>query len=49
MCAGTLAFSQRWIIVPLAYGFVARVTSGPRFSPLGLAVTRVVRPRLGRR
>ena len=30
----------------LAYGFVARVLAGPRFSPLALLVTRGVRPRL---
>ena len=30
----------------LAYGFVARVLTGPRLSPLGLLATRVVRPRL---
>lgn len=35
-----------WILVPLAYGFVARVASGPRFSPLGLLATKVVTPRL---
>jgi len=35
-----------WVLVPLAYGFVARVLSGPRFSPLGLLVTKVVTPRL---
>jgi len=30
----------------LAYGFVARVLAGPRFSPLALVVTRVVTPSL---
>ena len=35
-----------WILIPLAYGFVARVAAGPRYSPLGLLVTRVVVPRL---
>lgn len=37
---------QTWLLVPLAYGFVARVLAGPRFSPLGLLVTKVVTPRL---
>ena len=46
MCAATLAFDQRWIIVPLAYGFVARVLTGPTLSPLGQFVTRVLTPRL---
>ncbi|MFN2537819.1 MAG: DUF4395 domain-containing protein [Mycobacteriales bacterium] len=36
-----------WLTVPLAYGFVARVLNGPRWSPLGLLATRVVAPRIG--
>jgi hypothetical protein len=35
---------QPWVLVPLAYGFVARLAAGPRFSPLGLLVTKVVTP-----
>ncbi len=34
------------LLAVLGYGFVARVASGPRFSPLGLFATRVVAPRL---
>jgi hypothetical protein len=45
MAVGVLA-GQRWLLVPLAYGFVARVLAGPRFSPLALVATRVVAPRL---
>ena len=41
-----LVFRQWWLLVPLAYGFLARVLSGPTFSPLGQFVTRVVTPRL---
>lgn len=40
------ATRQWWILAPLTFGFIARVASGPRFSPLGLLVTRVIRPRL---
>jgi hypothetical protein len=36
-----------WVLVPLTYGFIARVTTGPRFSPLGLLATRVAAPRMG--
>lgn len=36
----------RWLLVPLAFGFVARVLSGPTFSPLGRLATQVVVPRL---
>jgi hypothetical protein len=40
-----LAFREGWLLVPLAYGFVARVLAGPTFSPLAQLVTRVVSPR----
>lgn len=43
-----LVIREWWVLVPLAFGFVARVTSGPRVSPLGLLVTRVIVPRLDR-
>jgi hypothetical protein len=36
-----------WVLIPLTYGFVARVLTGPRLSPLGTLATRVVAPRLG--
>jgi hypothetical protein len=42
-----LVFDQLWLLLPLAYGFVARVLTGPTLSPLGQLVTRVVTPRLG--
>jgi hypothetical protein len=41
-----LVVRQWWVLVPLAYGFLARVLSGPRFSPLGQLVTRVITPRI---
>ena len=47
MALGALVLGQRWLLVPLAYGFVARVLTGPRLSPLGQLATRVVAPRLG--
>ncbi len=37
----------KWLMVPLAYGFIARVLTGPKLSPLGLFVTKVLVPRLG--
>lgn len=42
----TLLSGQRWLTAVLAYGFVARVLTGPTMSPLGQLVTRVVTPRL---
>jgi hypothetical protein len=47
MCALTIAFDLKWATVVIAYGFVARVLTGPTMSPLGQLVTRVVTPRLG--
>ena len=52
MSLGTLLLSFAdsgflWLTVPIAYGFVARVLNGPRWSPLGLLATRVVAPRIG--
>ena len=37
-----------WVLIPLTYGFVARVLTGPTLSPLGQFATRVVAPRLPR-
>jgi hypothetical protein len=42
----TLALDQPWLLVVIAYGFVARVLTGPTLSPLGQLVTRVITPRL---
>ena len=42
-----LVTGEHWLLVPLAYGFWARVLTGPRLSPLGLLATRVLVPRLG--
>src|SRR5205823_11430310 len=47
MALGVLFLGQHWLLVPLTYGFVARVATGPTLSPLGQLVTRVVTPRLG--
>lgn len=43
----TILLDVRWLTVVLAYGFVARVLSGPTLSPLGQLVTRVITPALG--
>ena len=37
---------EGWVLVPLTYGFLARVATGPTLSPLGQFVTRVATPRL---
>jgi hypothetical protein len=43
----TIVFAQPVLLVLLAYGFVARVLTGPTLSPLGQFVTRVLTPKLG--
>jgi hypothetical protein len=35
-----------WLLVPLVYGFLARVTTGPTFSPLALLATKVLTSRI---
>jgi hypothetical protein len=45
MCLAILA-GATWLIAVLAYGFLARVATGPTLSPLGQLVTRVITPRL---
>ncbi len=42
----TIGFDQPWLLLVLAYGFVARVATGPTLSPLGQLATRVLAPNL---
>ncbi len=46
MTVAVALFDVRWVLVPLAYGFVARVLTGPKLSPLGRFVTQIVVPGL---
>lgn len=46
MATGAAALDQPWLMLPLTYGFAARVATGPKLSPLGQLATRVVTPRL---
>jgi hypothetical protein len=46
-CVAFLVFRQWWQLIPLAYGFVARVLAGPTLSPLGQIVTRWLTPMVG--
>jgi hypothetical protein len=41
-----VATGNGWILGPLTYGFIARVLSGPKFSPLGRIATQVITPRI---
>jgi hypothetical protein len=46
MCILAIALRQPWLLVPLSYGFWARMLTGPTLSPLGQVATRVIVPRL---
>ena len=42
-----LATGAYWLLIPLTYGFWARVLTGPTLSPLGWTAQNVIAPRLG--
>ncbi|MCL5048692.1 MAG: DUF4395 domain-containing protein [Firmicutes bacterium] len=48
MAVGFCATGNRLLLGLLCYGFLARVTSGPKFSPLGRFATKIIAPRMSR-
>ena len=42
-----LATGWSWLLIPLTYGFWARLLTGPTLSPLGRLAQNVIAPRLG--
>lgn len=46
MGLAAIVLDLRWLTLVIAYGFWARVLTGPTLSPLGQLVTRIVTPRL---
>jgi hypothetical protein len=46
MATTAVVLDQPWLMVPLTYGFAARVATGPTLSPLGQIATKVVTPRI---
>ena len=42
VAAVTLVTGWHWLLIPLAYGFVARVLTGPTLSPLGRLAQDVI-------
>jgi hypothetical protein len=46
MAVAALITNTAWLLIPLTYGFVARVATGPTMSPLGQFAVRVAGPRL---
>jgi hypothetical protein len=47
LALAAIVSGEAWLTAVIAYGFVARVATGPTLSPLGQLATRVVTPRLG--
>lgn len=43
-----LVTGQWWLVFLIAYGFLARVATGPTLSPMGLLATRVIAPRIAK-
>lgn len=41
------ALGWGWVLIPLTYGFIARVLTGPTLSPLGRFAVVLAAPRLG--
>jgi hypothetical protein len=48
MSVTALLTNWAWLLLPLTYGFLARVLAGPKISPLGQFAVRVSGPRLVR-
>ena len=48
MTTVALATNSAWILIPLTYGFIARVATGPTMSPLGQFAVRVAGSRLAK-
>ncbi|HEX6457406.1 MAG TPA: DUF4395 domain-containing protein [Thermoleophilaceae bacterium] len=46
MSLAAIVLDQPWLTAVIAYGFLARVFTGPTLSPLGQIVTRVATPAL---
>ncbi len=48
MSSFALAFNWAWMLIPLTYGFLARVAAGPKISPLGRFAVSVAAPAMER-
>lgn len=44
LCLTIILTNESWLTFVLVYGFLARVTTGPLLSPMGLLATRVLAP-----
>ena len=46
LATAALVFNQPLLLIPLTYGFLARVAAGPKISPLGTFAVKFAAPRL---
>lgn len=46
MSVAALVTNSAWLLIPITYGFIARVLTGPTMSPLGQFAVRVSGPRI---
>ena len=45
--AGSIVlFDIPWLLFLLAYGFLARVLTGPKLSPMGIIATKIIAPKI---
>lgn len=47
LAVAAIVFRLEWLLILIALGFLARVLTGPKLSPLGQFATKVAAPRLG--
>ena len=46
LATATLILNSVWLAGFLAYGFIARVLTGPTLSPMGQLATRIIVPKI---
>jgi hypothetical protein len=47
MSVAAIVSGEQWLLVPIVYGFWARVLTGPKLSPLGWVAAVLIAPHLG--
>ncbi len=45
MCAATIVTREAWLLIPIVYGFWARLIGGPKLSPASAIASKVLAPR----
>lgn len=49
LAVAIILFDIRWLLFVLAYGFLARVLTGPSLSPMGMLATKLIAPKILKR